>query len=213
LDVGTGGGEIFLQLAPHFGTGVGIDHNPEMIRVARANTPPAVRGRVSFEPMEAEALSFPDAAFETVLNRHASVFAGEVARVLRPGGHFVSQQVGDRNTQRLFDAFGWGSNGAHWAADRARRGRPPQDRASLTEAFARAGCAVVAWGEYDVRYFFQDVASLVFFLKSAPFPEDFDPDRHWRPLAELVDAARTPRGIETNEHRTLLVARKLDAPD
>jgi hypothetical protein len=70
----------------------------------------------------------------------------------------------------------------------------------------------VASGEYDVRYFYRDVESLVFHLKAAPWPESFDPARHWRPLDRFVEAHRTPRGIETNEHRTLLVVRKRDAP-
>ncbi|MCK4450123.1 MAG: class I SAM-dependent methyltransferase [Anaerolineae bacterium] len=34
LDIGTGGGERFLALAPHFGAGVGIDADPTMIQVA-----------------------------------------------------------------------------------------------------------------------------------------------------------------------------------
>ena len=37
LDIGTGGGEIFFSLAPYFGEGVGIDHNPAMIETARRN--------------------------------------------------------------------------------------------------------------------------------------------------------------------------------
>jgi SAM-dependent methyltransferase len=212
LDVGTGGGEVFLRLVPYLGAGVGIDDDPEMIRVAGENTPPELAGKVAFERMAGEALTFPAEGFDVVLNRHSTVFPVQIARVLRPGGTFVTQQVGGRNTQGLFDAFGWGTNGDHWAADAARRGWPAQDRASLAAAFAGAGCAVVARGEYDVRYFFRDVESLVFFLKAAPFPEDFDPERHWRPLARFVEAHRTPRGIETNEHRTFLVARKPGAP-
>ena len=33
------------------------------------------------------------------------------------------------------------------------------------------------------------------------------------PLAGLIDTHRTPRGIETNEHRTLLVVRKASEPE
>jgi SAM-dependent methyltransferase len=208
LDTGTGGGERFLTLAPSFGSGVGTDHDPEMVRVARENTPPGLRGKVRFELMADEALTLPPGSFDAVLNRHSAVFPESVARMLRPGGVFVTQQVGGRNTQSVMDAFGWSSNGARWAADNARRGWPAQDPASLAAAFAGAGCDVVASGEYDVPYFYRDVESLDFHLKAAPFPEDFDPQRHWRPLAQLVAARTAPRGIETNEHRTLLVVRK-----
>ena len=212
LDTGTGGGERFLALAPSFGSGVGTDHSPEMVRVARENTPPQLRGKVRFELMADEALMLPPASFDVVLNRHSAVFPESVARVLRPGGVFVTQQVGGRNTQSVVDAFGWSAEGARWAADNARRGRPAQDAAALAAAFDRAGCDVVARGEYDVPFFYRDVESLVFHLKAAPFPEAFDPRRHWRPLAQFVAARTAPRGIETNEHRTLLVVRKRAGP-
>ena len=78
LDIGTGGGERFLALAPFFGSGVGTDLDPEMVRVACENTPAALAARVSFEAMPAESLAFPDASFDIVLNRHAPAFAAEM---------------------------------------------------------------------------------------------------------------------------------------
>src|SRR4051794_24588205 len=39
LDVGTGGGERFLELVPYFGSGIGVDTDPAMIDAARENTP------------------------------------------------------------------------------------------------------------------------------------------------------------------------------
>jgi SAM-dependent methyltransferase len=211
LDVGTGGGERFLRFIPHAAAGVGIDRDPEMIRVARENTPPALAAKIAFEVMDAAALAFPGASFDVVLDRHCGADPAEVARVLRPGGYFVAQQVGGRNTRSVLDAFGWGPAQQRRAADRERR-RPPHNPAGPDGPFARAGCAVVASGEYEVRYFYRDVESLVFHLKAVLLPEPFDPERHWRPLAAFVAAHRTPRGLETNEHRTLLVVRKHDAP-
>jgi ubiquinone/menaquinone biosynthesis C-methylase UbiE len=35
LDIGTGGSEIFLSLAPYFGKDVGIDMDPTMINTAQ----------------------------------------------------------------------------------------------------------------------------------------------------------------------------------
>src|SRR5579885_2256638 len=59
LDVATGGGEIFLSLAPHFASGVGIDSSPSMIQTARENTPPVLSDRISFSVMQAQDLAFP----------------------------------------------------------------------------------------------------------------------------------------------------------
>jgi hypothetical protein len=36
----------------------------------------------------------------------------------------------------------------------------------------------------------------------------FDPERDWRHVREIITRYSTPRGIETNEHRELLVVRK-----
>ena len=108
----------------------------------------------------------------------------------------------------MFDAFGWGSNGAMWRRYRAERDEPDRDRAVRAAELRSAGCAVVADGQYDVGYYFEDLASLVFWLKAVPLPEDFDPRRHWPGVARLVRENGTPRGIRSNERRDLLVVRR-----
>jgi hypothetical protein len=67
---------------------------------------------------------------------------------------------------------------------------------------------VIARAEYDVGYYFLDVESFVFWLKAAPLPEDFDVEKHWQQVNQLIKEYRTPRGIETNEHRELLIVQK-----
>jgi SAM-dependent methyltransferase len=208
LDVGTGGGERFLELASAFGEGVGIDAFDEMVRTARTNTPAALAGKVRFERMRDEELTFADDSFDVVLCRHAGARPEPVARVLRPGGYFVTQGVGERNTQSVFDAFGWGSNGEMWRREALARGRPYLDGDAYVAAFEAAGCAVVARGTYDVGYYFEELASLVFWLKAVPLPEELDPARHWRGVRRLVRDNWSRRGVRTNEHRELLVARK-----
>ena len=51
LDIGTGGGETFSQLATSFGQGLGIDTDAQMIQLAAANsTSGHVRFRVGGAP-------------------------------------------------------------------------------------------------------------------------------------------------------------------
>src|SRR5579884_1338737 len=126
LDIGTGGGERMLRLAAHYGRGLGTDIDSQMIAVAAENTPPALRGNVSWAVMPAETLAVPDAAFDVVLNRHAPFTVSEVVRVLRPGGYFVTQQVGAHNMQNIFEAFGWASTRAWWEAQQEELGPPWQ---------------------------------------------------------------------------------------
>jgi hypothetical protein len=72
--------------------------------------------------------------------------------------------------------------------------------------FSEADREVMAHGEYDVGYRFLDVESLVFWLKAVPMP--FDPELDWRHVPEIIARYSSPRGIETNEHRELLIVRK-----
>lgn len=211
LDIGTGGGEVFLRLAPLFREGIGIDVDSEMIRVAQEHSPRALRDRVSFLTMSAETIRFPAASFDIILNRQAPFVPAEVARVLRPSGMFVTQQVGDHNTQNIFEALGWESNGTYIRVLLADQGQPPPiSLESAAADFTRSGCMIVRQESYDVPYYFQDLASLVFWLRAAPVPMNFDDDRHVRAIATFIAENRTPRGIRTNEQRDLLVVVKRD---
>lgn len=200
LDIGTGGGERLLQLADHLGEAIGIDHDPIMIETAKQNLTEAdqadIADKVTFEVMNAEALSFADETFDTVLSRQAPVDTSEVLRVLRPGGLFITQQIGPWNTQNILQTFGY----------------QPEHDASITEhytqKFRKAGCKVLARGAYDVAYYFEDVESLIFWMKAVPVPPDFDITRHAPQVQKIIDQFRTPHGIKTNEHRELLIAQK-----
>jgi SAM-dependent methyltransferase len=201
LDVGTGGGERFMELAPFFGTGVGVDIDPEMIGVARENRPPALAEHVQFAVMPAERLEFPGGEFDIVLNRHSVVHAAEVARVLRPGGFFITQQVGPLNTHNICSLFGCGPGG-EYEEDLS------QSLLALAEGFRQQGCRVVTRGEYNVRYWFLSVESLIFWLKAIPMPQDFDMAQHWQLVNHILSTYVTERGVQTNEQRDLLIVQK-----
>jgi len=200
LDVGTGGAETFLKLSAHFGSGIGIDVSSARIARAQANLAEAGIPAIQLSVMDAHHLDFQDETFDIVLNRHCIIDVRETTRVLRRGGRFFTQQVGRRNTESILQAFGWTPDSfpdGWWQ---------PID--PVADAFAGAGCHVEAVAEYDVRYWFADISSLVFWLKSVPLPETFDPNRHWQAVNEIIARHSTPYGIQTNEHREMLIARK-----
>lgn len=89
LDLGCGRGGVMELLADHVALPVGVDPDLSSLVEYRA---PVVRRAVAL----ADALPFPEASFDLVLcswviehlaNPQAAF--GEVARALRPGGHFV----------------------------------------------------------------------------------------------------------------------------
>lgn len=93
VSCGHGGGASWItrNLKPRSYTG--LDLNPAGIKFCQDKH--AVPG-LSFVQGDAQKLPFPDAAFDAVINVEASHcypefprFLSEVARVLRPGGHFL----------------------------------------------------------------------------------------------------------------------------
>ena len=96
LEVGAGRGGGAAYVARHFAPAelVGVDLSADT--VARAAALHAGQPGLRFQQGDAEALPFPDASFDIVLNIESSHcygsmdrFVAEVARVLRPGGWFT----------------------------------------------------------------------------------------------------------------------------
>lgn len=205
LDVGTGGGERFLGLSEFFASGIGIDPDVEMIRVARENAMSSANAKVNFKQIGVEHLDRLGMAFDTVLNRHASIAPEQIVGVLKKGGYLITQQVGFRNMQNFRDLL-----------------EPEQDRAvkpgrtyinELVEKFAELGCRIVATGEYDVKYWVKDIESLVFWLKAIDLPPAFNIEAHGieahgEQVLRILGENTSSKGIATNEHRQLLIVQR-----
>jgi len=89
LELGTGTGAGALMLARRFPDAEvhAVDLSPAMIELAKAKLPDDVR--VQFGVADAAALPFAAEAFDLVCQLNLPLFAAEIARVLRPGGHVV----------------------------------------------------------------------------------------------------------------------------
>ena len=70
---------------------------------------------------DGENLPLPDESFDLVINRHESFDPFEVYRILKPGGLFITQQVGGRDNIALnhFLAPGVNLEYADWDLERA----------------------------------------------------------------------------------------------
>lgn len=93
VSCGHGGGASWITRTMQPAHYTGLDLNPEGIRFCRQRH--HVPG-LEFLQGDAQRLPFPDASFDAVINVEASHcypdfpgFLSEVARVLRPGGHFL----------------------------------------------------------------------------------------------------------------------------
>lgn len=123
-------------------------------------------------------LPFRDASFELVNSRHESYVADEVARVLKPGGSFVTQQVDHTWADGLARVLGLGPPAlSGWEREQAVR------RLRAVGLYTEDG------GIGSVSMWFADVAPLIWYVRLTGwvFP-DFDPAAGpWREIQARID--------------------------
>ncbi len=91
LDLGTGTGEAALFLAREFPRASvrGVDLSERMIQIAKGKVGLDPEGRLAFRVADASSLPYDDDSFDLITQVNLPPFFGEIARVLRPGGHVV----------------------------------------------------------------------------------------------------------------------------
>jgi SAM-dependent methyltransferase len=195
LDIQTGGGEILASLAPFPGKAFAVEGYEPNVAVARQRLAPfgvEVQGR----PERSE-LPFEDAMFDLVLNRHGGLRFPLIARVLRPGGAFLTQQVNGTSLAGLQACFG---------------AAPKWPESTLSNAIANAqaaGLEIVHAEAWVGRTVFRDVGALVYFLKAIPWlVDDFSVDGHLAALGRLQGELEAAGQLVFSSSRYLLQARK-----
>lgn len=198
LDMGTGGGEFLMTLGhPPAATAVTEGYPPNLALCRERLSPLGVDVRAVNEDDE---LPFEAEAFDRVISRHESFCADEVRRVLKPGGRFVTQQVGGKNDRelslRLIEGF--------------RPAFPDHDLAHNVRALSEAGFEILRAEEYFGPIRFYDTGALAFFARVIPweFPE-FSVERCWDRLMDVQREIEQRGFVEGTEHRFLIVARKM----
>jgi SAM-dependent methyltransferase len=148
-------------------------------------------------------LPFRSAAFDLVVSRHPVVTVwDEVARVLQPGGTYLSQRIGARTNRELYE-FMMGPQPAS-AASAARR-------ADLAVAAAEAvGLIVVDLREQELRVVFNDVGAVVYFLRKVLWTvPGFTVAGYRDQLARLHDRIQEEGPFVCHAQRFLIEARKV----
>lgn len=197
LDMGTGGGEFLL----------GLGHLHHLTAVTEAYAPNVALCRSRLAPLgvtvrqvtDDSALPFEDKQFDIVINRHESFDAGEVYRILRPGGRFITQQVGGCNDLSL--------------SKRLIKGFVPQFVGHTLEnnikALGQCGFTVLQSAQYVSPLRFFDVGAVVYFARIVEweFP-GFSVDACFEALCVLQAELAEQGFIETQEERFLISAVK-----
>ncbi|GAB6929111.1 class I SAM-dependent methyltransferase [Paenibacillus sp. JCM 10914] len=199
LDVGTGGGESLISIAPGAAFLIGIDLSHAMIQTAKQNLYSSSTRNVRFMQMDSEQLQFPPGLFNLISCKHAPFRASEVARVLTDDGIFLTQQVRECDKSNLAAAFG--------------RGQFANQDGTLKERYIteldQAGFRQIEYVEYDAAEYYEREEDLIFLLKHTPIIPHFgQDDEDFRILQQFIEDHRTEQGIRTNAARFMMIARK-----
>lgn len=199
LDMGTGGGEFLASMQPLPVHTCATEGYPPNVAVARSRLEPLGVQVLPFD--DEERLPFVDAQFDLVVNRHESFSARELWRILKPGGIFLTQQVGGDNDKEMNEAMRV----------------PPFDYAAWTCEAARAqleeaGFTVLKQDEERTFTRFYDLGAIVFYLKAIPWQiPEFSIEAYREPLEQLYERMSRTGYFDATCHRFYIVARK-EAP-
>ncbi|MGZ7149359.1 class I SAM-dependent methyltransferase [Bacillus sp. BC08] len=200
LDVGTGGGENVLNIASAAKFLIGIDNSNSMIETAHSNLRKSDVKNVEFLQMDSEALTFLSSYFDIASSCHAPFIASELAKVMKKGALFLTQQVSEHDKLNLKEAFG--------------RGQCLGERdGSLKEKYMaeliNAGFELVQVREYDVTDYYNTPEDLIFLLKHTPIiPRFGEEEEDFTILQKFIDANSSEKGIRTNSKRFMIIAVK-----
>ena len=197
LDVETGGGEVLASVPRPPPLLVATESWPPNVAVARANLAP--RGAHVVAVADAPTLPFVADSFDLVTSRHPVVVLWEeIARVLRPGGAYLSQQIGPGTNRELTDFM--------MGPQPVNQRRSPE---YLRTAAERAGLEVVDLRSCALRVEFFDVAAVVHFLRKVHWTvPDFTVERYEDRLRGLHEHIECDGVFVSTAQRILLEARK-----
>jgi len=174
LDMDTGGGEVLALLSPFPQHAVATESWAPNIPIAREKLEPL--GVKVIGVSEEGETPFNDEEFDAVTNRHGDFKPAEIFRILKPGGIFLTQQVGGNNLQDFAEEFD-----------------ATLPYLQLTFAYWKqqiqdVGLIIKQAKEWQGTMEFLDVGAIVYFIKATPWQvPGFDLDKNIHHLEKLQE--------------------------
>lgn len=197
LDIDTGGGEFLLSLNHPYKNTAATENYPPNVDLCRETLLPL---GVDFRAVDGKGmLPFDDASFDMVINRHGDFNPSEIYRVLKPGGLFITQQVGAENDRELVELL----------CGQTDLPFPDQYLKITMDRFSQTGFENLDGQECFQPIRFYDVGALVWFARIIEweFP-DFSVGTHLDNLLNAQRVLEEQGSINASIHRFLLLAQK-----
>lgn len=199
LDLGTGGGEFLASLAPL----------PNHTYATEGYEPNFSAAKKKLEPLgvkvifcKNENLPFNNEEFELVIDRHANYDPNELYRVLKQGGIFITQQVGDQNNSKFKLAL---------TGKKDSKSETKWNLDFKTKELKAAGFEILEVKENFTQTRIFDVGAIVYYLKAITFEiPDFTVKKYFNKLVE-INVHITKNGymdLHQNSHRYMIKAKK-----
>jgi SAM-dependent methyltransferase len=197
LDMGTGGGEFLSSLTDLPPTTYATEGYAPNIPVAKERLEPL--GITVVSVVNDNALPLPAETFALVINRHESYSLPEIYRILRPGGVFLTQQIGPRDCIELNqyleaplepDIHSW-------------------TLAQEKTAVEQAGLRIVRCHEQLLSSVFYDIGAVVYYLKVIAWQiPDFSIEAYRERLEAMHRLIERQGAFFATAHRFLIEAEK-----
>ncbi len=196
LDIDTGGGEFLLSLNHPYENTAAAEGYPPNVALCRQTLLPL---GIDFREGSGSKLPYSDARFDMVINRHGDLDAEEIWRVLKPGGVFITQQVGAENDRELVALL----------CGEMEMPYPEQYLATVSRKFRQAGFAILEEAEAFRPIRFYDVGALVWFARIIQweFP-GFSVEKNLPHLLRAQKILEENGCIQGRIHRFFLAAQK-----
>ena len=197
LDIDTGGGEFLLSLNHPYPNTAATENYPPNVDLCQEMLLPL---GIDFRIADGKGvLPYADASFDMVINCHGDFKPSEIFRVLKPGGLFITQQVGAENDRELVELL----------CGQTDLPFPDQYLKIAIDRFSQTGFEILEGRECFRPIRFYDVGALVWFARIIEweFP-DFSVDNCLDRLLQAQQLLDKNGLIEGRIHRFLLTAVK-----
>jgi SAM-dependent methyltransferase len=195
LDLGTGGGERLSSLQPFPAKTYATEGYPPNALIARERLGPL--GVKVVKAQEGGDLPFEDGSFELIIDRHTGYDPKEVSRTLKPGGLFITQQIGWLNNDEIHEFFQVEKQAHPWTFEKD------------VNDLKNAGFRILVTRAESQRSAFHDVGTLVYYLKAIPWEvPGFSVKKYKSKLSEIHAIIQKDGKFQVTTSRYIIEAEK-----